>query len=320
LGCILKGGSIILDARENVKGLISDIQKFSLHDGPGIRTLIFMKGCPIKCLWCSNPETQRHHEEITFLQNHCMGCGDCVSICPVAAIDPGTFEINRDRCDNCGKCGDVCPANAKNRVGRWVTVDELIKKVESDRIFYRNSGGGVTVSGGEPSFQYGFVSRFLKACQEININTAIETCGYAKWEHVEAIVRFSDLVFFDIKHMDAGIHRELTGKSNTLILQNIVNTTAIAPVTIRIPVIPGYNDSKENITETVNFVRRLKNITKIELLPYHSLGAVKYEGLGRIYPLGRDAIAGAGHLSGLKQMIDGFDCPIEIVESWYATD
>ncbi len=303
--------------KQNVKGLISDIQKFSIHDGPGIRTLIFMKGCPIRCLWCSNPESQNYHEEMAFIHNNCTLCGECAEICPLGAIERDTFEIDRDICDNCGKCAEICPANAKKLIGKWYTIDELIKRVEEDRIFYRNSDGGVTISGGEPALQYSFVSSFLKECQGINISTAIETCGYAKWEHLEAIVKYSDLVFFDIKHMDPEIHKKLTGKSNKLILHNAIKTSSIALTIIRIPIIPGYNDSKENIAATVRFVQKLKKFDKIELLPYHSLGANKYEWLGKIYELSDLSFRAESNFPKLKEMVNSLGCKIEIMTSWY---
>ena len=276
-----------------------------------------MKGCPLRCLWCSNPESQSHHEEIAFLNKSCIQCGECAEICPLGAIEPETFEIDREICDNCGKCAKVCPADAKKLMGKWYTIDELIEKVEADRIFYRNSDGGVTVSGGEPSLQSKFVSSFLKECQGLNINTAIETCGYAKWEHLEAIVKYSDLVFFDIKHMDPEIHKKLTGKSNKLILQNAIKTSSTAPTIIRIPMIPDYNDSKENIDATVRFVQKLKKIEKIELLPYHSLGEYKYKWLGKSYELKDLSSQKEKLVAQLKAVIDGFGCKIEIMNNLY---
>ena len=301
----------------NEKGLISDIQKFSTHDGPGIRTLVFMKGCPIRCLWCSNPETQNHHEEIVFFQKNCIGCGECAEICPLGAIETETFKLDWDICDNCGKCAEICPVNSKKLIGKWYTVSELIKEVEADRIFYRNSDGGVTVSGGEPALQYKFVSSFLKKCQGLNLNTAIETCGYAKWEHLEAIVKYSDLVFFDIKHMDSEIHKNLTGKSNKLILKNAKTVSSIAPVTIRFPIIPGYNDTKKNLEATVSFVKTLKKVEKIELLPYHSLGEYKYKSLGKRYRLRNISLEEGKDIFKHKKLISSYGCKVEIIHSWY---
>ena len=301
----------------NLRGLISDIQKFSIHDGPGIRTLVFMKGCPIRCLWCSNPESQVRHREIAFIEKNCIHCGECEKICQLEAIDPETFEIDRDICDNCGKCAEICPANAKKIIGKWYTIDELIEEVEQDRIFYKNTNGGVTVSGGEPIQQYKFVSRFLKRCQELNINTAIETCGYGKWEHLEKIVKYSNTIFIDIKHMDPKIHKKLTGKSNKLILQNIKKTSEIAPVIIRIPIIPGYNDSKRNISDTVLFAQELEKFNKIELLPYHSLGAYKYKWLGKRYRLNDLTYQTKKYIPVIREMIKSYDCKIEIMSNWY---
>jgi len=254
---------------------------------------------------------------VAFLQNNCILCGECARVCPLGAIKSGTFEIDRDICDNCGKCAEICPVSAKKLIGKWYTVYELVKKVEEDRIFYRNSNGGVTVSGGEPSFQYGFISSFLEECRAVNISTAIETCGYAKWENFKAIVKFSDLVFFDIKHMDSAIHKKLTGKSNKLILQNLKNASSIAPVIIRIPIIPGYNDSKENITDTARFVRKLKKFKRIELLPYHSLGVNKYKWTGKTYEPGDLSSLEGSNLQKLKEILNGPGCKVEIMDNWY---
>ena len=305
----------ILNKSNDEKGFIFNIQKFSTEDGPGIRTLVFMKGCPLRCLWCFNPESQNHRGEIVFVKENCIQCRACTSVCPVEAIDLETLEINRELCNNCGKCSEICPTGAKKLIGESVTVEELIEKVEKDRIFYRNSDGGVTVSGGEPLIQYKFVSKFLKKCQDLNINTAIETCGYGKWGHLEAIVRYTDLVFMDIKHMDPEVHKNLTGKSNERILENAKLTSRIAPMIIRIPVIPGYNDSRKNIADTVNFVKGLRKVDKIELLPYHSLGDHKYKLLGRRYELDGLSFPTENNMEQLKEMITNYGCRVEIKSS-----
>jgi pyruvate formate lyase activating enzyme len=275
----------------NDKGLIFNIQKFSIHDGNGIRTLVFMKGCPLRCLWCSNPESQSFLEEIMYIKKNCVLCGKCAIVCPENATDHEDYEIDRDRCTVCGACAEVCYANAKKKVGRWISVDELVSEIEKDRIFYRNSQGGVTIGGGEPIAQPGFVLRVLKECKRLNIHTAIETCGHSKWNKIERIFETVDQIFFDLKHMGKGEHKMLTGVTNRLILDNAKRVAGLnKDITFRIPLIPGYNDSEENIILTGRFVKGLMtplNNIKTEILPYHNLGSDKYASLGIAYGLGK---------------------------------
>lgn len=269
-------------------GVIFNTQKFSIHDGGGIRTLIFMKGCPLRCIWCSNPESQKMGVEIMDVRTNCISCGKCFNLCENGGIDPETYLIDYSLCIGCSQCADFCYANAKKTVGKVVTLEELMKIIEKDRIFYKNSGGGVTIGGGEPLAQYEFVEELLRMCQSSNIHTAIETSGYGKWEHVRSVFHHCDQIFFDLKHMDDETHRRLTGVGNASILQNARQVAALGKnVIFRIPLIQGYND-EENVAETGKFVRSLDaagDSIRIELLPYHNFGQDKYRWLDRDYAL-----------------------------------
>ncbi len=235
----------------DMTGTVFNTQKFSIHDGTGIRTLIFMKGCPLRCIWCSNPESQRTGPEVMFVRSKCTGCGKCAALCREAAVDDVTFDIDRSRCVKCGLCTSKCYAGAKKMTGRQVTVREMMELIEKDRIFYTNSGGGVTVGGGEPAMQHGFVEELLKACRESHIHTAIETCGYGRWQDICGMFDNADQIFFDLKAIDPELHRRLTGVSNELILHNAEQAAVRGKdVIFRIPLIPGCNDSLTNIEET----------------------------------------------------------------------
>ena len=274
--------------KDKLTGIIFNTQKFSIHDGSGIRTLIFMKGCPLRCIWCSNPESQRTGPEITDVKTNCIGCGDCVTVCPKHAVDPKTFDIDRRRCDVCGLCAEVCYAQAKKLTGRVVTVEEMVDVAVKDQVIYRNSGGGVTIGGGEPLMQPDFVSELLKELHARNIHTAMETCGFGQWSEVEDVFRHTDQLLFDLKCMDDKKHRELTGVSNERILRNAEKAAALGnSILFRVPVIPGINDG-ENIRKTGEFVRGLQDINssvQLELLPYHNFGKDKYKWLSRSYEL-----------------------------------
>lgn len=267
-------------------GMIFNIQRFSIHDGGGIRTLVFMKGCLLKCSWCCNPESQSFSEDLLFVQTNCIGCGRCVEVCPHNNIDPVTFMIDRENCKVCGLCADACYSNAKKIVGRLIKRQDLLKEIEKDRLIYINSGGGVTMSGGEPTAQPDFVREFLKDCKNLNIHTAIETCGYGEWENIKGIFDYLDQVFFDLKCMNSERHRELTGVYNELILNNAKNIAALGKdITFRIPLIPGCTDSEENVREIAKFVSKLGNNVRIEVLPYHRLGEDKFRWMDKEYKL-----------------------------------
>ncbi|GAB1475290.1 glycyl-radical enzyme activating protein [Bacillota bacterium] len=267
------------------RGLIFDIQKFSLHDGEGIRTLVFMKGCPLKCIWCSNPESHNPYKQIGYIVKSCIKCGRCYTACKQQAIAMPDYNIIIDRCNDCLDCAHVCMVGAKRIIGEEMTVEELIEIVEKDRIFYRNSKGGVTVGGGEPALQSDFVAELLKECKNLNIDTSIETCGHAKWAEMEKIVRHADVTHFDIKHMDSRKHLQLTGVDNHTILENAKKIGEYRNIIIRIPLIPGENDDVENLAATIRYISRFPKLIRLELLPYHNLGEAKYGWLGKEYAL-----------------------------------
>ncbi len=277
-----------------LKGRIFNIQRYSIHDGGGIRTLVFLKGCPLRCLWCCNPESQRSGPELGFIESRCVGegaCGaPCAPACPSGAIrldERGHPVIDRRACDACGRCAEACGKEALKAVGRDMTVAEVMAEVEKDRPFFRRSGGGVTLGGGEPLAQPGFAAELLRAAQEACLHTALETSGYASWGHLEAVLRHVDLLQFDLKHLDPARHRELTGQSNDLILSNLGKVLSVkspGDVIVRIPVVPGCNDAPADIREMARFIAAA-GFTRAELIPYHRLGVSKYAQYGLAYPL-----------------------------------
>ncbi len=268
------------------KGIIFNIQGYSIHDGPGIRTNVFLKGCFLRCVWCQNPESQSLKPELFYFKEKCTGCGRCVDVCPEYAIQviEATSNTDRNKCKGCGQCVQVCPNEARSLVGKEMTPQEVFQKVKSDELFYKRSKGGVTLTGGEPLFQPDFSKNLLLLCRQSDIHTAIETCGYAGWEILKDVLQYVDLVLFDLKHINSKKHLEYTGAPNNLILENarkIYHELRI-PVRARIPVIPGYNDSNENIHATARFVaNELSTSVPVHLLAYHQLGESKYDRLGK---------------------------------------
>jgi glycyl-radical enzyme activating protein len=266
-----------------MKGLVTDIQRFSVHDGPGIRTTVFLKGCDLRCAWCHNPETLRPSPEIRFLPERCIGCGACLAACPngAQAIEGGRRVYRRDRCAACGRCARTCYAGALACVGRAMDAGEVLAEVLEDAAFYRNSGGGLTLSGGEPLCQPAFALELLRLAKAAGIHTAIETNLAAPWDRVAELLPFLDLVMADLKLMDAARHREWTGASNDRILENARRLAGMGkPLVVRTPVIPGVNDAPEAIGAIAEFVRGLSPNVRYELLPYHPLGVGKYRSLG----------------------------------------
>lgn len=270
------------------KALIFDIQRFSIHDGPGIRTLIFLKGCPMRCLWCQNPEGINPLPEIGFYARFCIGCRECERVCPEGAI---VFEsgkrILRSKCTRCGICTDVCYAGALRLIGKLYTAEELLAEVRKDSAFYEASGGGITLSGGEPMLQASFLSDFLPLCKEAGFHTAIETSGYFPYEKLEMLLPSLDLILYDIKAVDPSLHRQLTGRDNALILTNLRHLIEIgAPLIIRMPIIPTLTAMHENLKEVSHFLKE-NGIRELHLLPYHPLGESKLEAIDSpLRPLG----------------------------------
>ena len=291
------------------KGLVFSIQRYSTEDGPGIRTTVFMKGCPLRCLWCHNPEGQEFFTQIAFNDNRCIGCKSCVSACPRGAID---FTVDgprtdRDKCKSCGKCAEACPTGARELIGKYMTAEEVFSEVEWDTLFYRSSGGGVTVGGGEPTMQPGFLVEFLRKCHEHDIHTALDTSGYARWNALEEILKYVGLVLYDIKQIDPAKHAEYTGVSNELILENArkISKKGI-PMLLRVPVIPGYNDGEDSIRHIMEFACTLESVAKVDLLPFHRLGEAKYRKLGRNYALEGTQPPDDAHMQELKRLVESF--------------
>lgn len=267
------------------KGIVFDIQRFSIHDGPGIRTTVFMKGCPLRCQWCSNPESQRGKPQIITRDIKCSGCGACVGKCRQHAISLSQDKkrhIDWERCDQCLECADACIYGALAVVGKSMEIEDVVNEVASDRVFYDNSGGGITVSGGEPTQQSDFVTGLLYACKEKGFHTALETCGYGPESAFKAMLEHIDLVLFDIKHIDAEQHRQYTGVDNKLILTNLEFIAKTKRAWLRVPLIAGFNDSSEHMEEIFCLAKKL-NIERISLLPYHEGGVSKAAQIGVEY-------------------------------------
>lgn len=269
----------------STEGTVFDIQRFSVHDGPGIRTLVFLKGCSLKCEWCANPESQAPAPELLFDPARCIVCGNCLILCTHGAVHKQGERIvfEKERCVGCGACAEKCYAEARVLKGRKMTVDAVVAEVLKDEAFYAASGGGVTLSGGEPLEQPGFSKCILKACKNLALHTAVETAGHVSWSGFEGIIPFTDLFLFDVKHTDPAKLKEFTKGDAPRILRNLEKLVMRAKQIIaRTPVIPGFNDSPEEIQKIARLVKRL-GITELHMLPYHRYGQNKYRLMGCTY-------------------------------------
>ena len=269
-----------------MKGIIFDIQNYAIYDGPGIRTIIFLKGCPLTCIWCQNPESQELNPQLSYFSEKCIGCGTCVAVCPNDALQLIDKKVirDKDKCTVCGQCINACPQNVRDIIGKYVSVEELIELVVRDKPFYDNSGGGVTISGGEPTVQLEFLLNLLGALKNEKIHTAIETCGYFNDDIIPKLVNLVDLFLFDIKHIDSNRHRNYTGVSNEKILTNfrtILSKVGNERIIPRIPLIPSVNTDEKVINKIGEFLRGANYNGPIHLMPYNKLARTKYEKIGR---------------------------------------
>lgn len=262
-----------------MEGLIFDIKKYAIHDGPGIRTTLFLKGCPLHCPWCHNPEGIKQQMEIMISPERCIHCEHCLYVCVNGALyrNDEDIALDRDKCDLCGACADACYTRAIERVGRYITTEQAVEEIEKDWVFYETSSGGVTLSGGEPLMQPDFVLSILRECKHRGIHTVLDTCGYAEPQILQDISEYVDLFLFDVKIMDEEKHRNITGASNKQILNNLqALSRSRKTIHVRIPIIPGMTDDDENIEMISTFLRPLQHIEKISLLSYHRAWLMKH--------------------------------------------
>lgn len=274
------------------EGRILRIEKLSCYDGDGLRTVVFLKGCPLRCQWCSTPESHNLHSDFGNHKNSCTHCFTCVNVCPenaISYIEQGdVFLTDMNKCTDCRQCIDECIPGSRISYGYTASVEQVMKELEKDSLFYFHSGGGITISGGEPFVQTDFLCELLEKCIMLGMDTAIETSGYTRWENIEKALPFLDTVFFDIKHMDDPTHEAITGVNNSLILENLKKVDQSRrnfSLIVRIPVIPSINDSDSNLEAVGVFCEGLTKLQEIQLLPYHRLGLETYHRLSLPYQL-----------------------------------
>ncbi len=295
---------------------VLSIARMTVHNGPGIRTLILFKGCPLRCRWCSTPESQKAEPEIAVYPDRCIRCERCIPVCPKKAIHftDDALRIDRSLCNNCGVCVKACHAEAILLLGKAMTVRELLDQVKKDGVFYRHSHGGVTISGGEPLREPGFTLELLKALKKEGIGAGIDTCGHVPLAGIEPLMPYVDFFLWDVKHLDPQKHRELTGASNDLILGNArFVSEANIPLYIRLPIIPGYNDAEENIRAACEFVRTLSSAAEVDLLPVHHLGRARYESLDLDYPIAHVPLLQEGALERIKRLVESYGLKTSVI-------
>lgn len=315
------------------KARIFNVQKYSIYDGPGVRTLIFFKGCPLRCLWCSNPEGLERNYQVMFQEDLCIDCGNCIPVCPVhihyyfldeengqlpTKSERPKHKLNRDiDCVGCRKCESVCPKRTLSIVGTEKTISEVLEIIQQDVPFYFSSGGGVTLGGGEVTAQPDFAINLLMECQRLGIHTAIETSGYAKLDSLLMMAQFTNLFLYDIKQINSERHYELTGVRNERILDNLTELIRRGfTVKVRMPLIKGLNDSEDTICRTLEYLQSFKsykNFQGIDLLPYHKLGINKYKQLDMLYTITEDLSFKEEELDKIEEFIKDYDVQVEVI-------
>ena len=304
---------MICNGHSEASGVIFHIMRFSLHDGPGIRTAVFFKGCPLSCWWCHNPESQNSEPEVLYSADRCRLCGDCAAVCPHGAIErTGERMTVKDNCRLCATCVDACGAEARSVAGRTMTVSEIVAEAERDLVFFEESGGGVTFTGGEPFAQPELLEALLHACRARRIHTTIETCGAAARENMVRISGLADLILYDVKILDAAHHRLYTGAGNRNILENLEALVAAGcPVMVRIPIVPGVNDSAADVRAACGYLSALR-VTRVDLLPYHAAGAEKYRRLGREYRMEHTQAPTGAAMAAIAAQMSAAGIPVKI--------
>lgn len=297
------------------KGIIFDIKKYSIHDGPGVRTTVHMKGCPLSCWWCHNPESQSTQPAVLFRGEKCIACGSCIKACPEGAIslEKGTLVTDEGLCTGCGTCCEVCPPEARELCGKPYTVDELMRELHKDEIFFRSDGGGVTFSGGEPFMQPEFLMEALEACGKAGYHRALDTCGFVQKQIIVDSVKRSELFLYDVKQMSAELHKKYTGVDNYIILENLAAISeAGANIFVRVPFMPGLNSSDENMHALGSFVKDMKGIIQINILPYHTVAKGKHERWHMDYLLNDLMPPTENQTRHAASILEGYGLPVHI--------
>ena len=296
-------------------GEIFDIKRYAIHDGPGIRTTVFFKGCPLTCRWCHNPESIARASQRYFRQERCIHCGECADACPQGAVEHTAEGLNWDSsaCMYCGTCARVCPSEAVELIGRPLSVEAVIAEITKDTVFYDESQGGVTFSGGEPLLQPAFLLALLTACGQLDLHRTVDTSGYAEAQVLLDVAAHTDLFLYDLKHMDPEKHYAYTGVSNEPILKNLERLSQYgAEIIIRFPAISGINTDRDNIDQIGAFVSSLSNIRMVNILPFHCAAVNKYNNLSKPYPLTEVQRPSDDQLASIAKQLEGFDLSVKI--------